>query len=427
MKIAVVGLWHLGSVISACLAAADHEVLGYDANVAVITALKTAAAPLFEPGLDFLIASGLKSGKLHYHADPSVLNQAEIVWVTYDTPVDDNDIADVNFVMHEIEKILPHLAPQTLVIISSQLPVGSTRYLLQKCKQLFPEKQITFAYSPENLRLGKAIAVFTKPDRIVVGLESLSDQERVQKIFHPFTAHIVWMSIESAEMTKHALNAFLATSVVFINELATLCEQVGANAREVERGLKTEERIGLKAYLKPGNAIAGGTLLRDVNFLVQMGKQTPLLSAVLTSNQAHKQWSCKRLLEVFSNLQNKVVVTLGLTYKAGTDTLRRSTAVELCKWLNTQGAKVVAFDPVVNQLPAYLSDKIALKSTLEEALVGADAVVVATEWPQFSALTSDQFTTLVGYDSHLFDANGFLMKSLGQDSRIQYHSVGSIA
>jgi UDPglucose 6-dehydrogenase len=235
------------------------------------------------------------------------------------------------------------------------------------------------------------------------------------------------MSIESAEMTKHALNAFLATSVVFINEIASLCEQVGANAREVELGLKSEERIGAKAYLRPGNAIAGGTLARDVNYLIQMGQQntleTPLFSALLTSNHAHKQWSCRRMMDILKELKNKTIATLGLTYKAGTDTLRRSSAVEMCQWLANQGARVLAYDPAVKVLPAEFTSFIQLKNTLTETLQNADAVVIATEWPEFNALSVEQLLAAIK-QPYVFDAGGFLAKSLGNDERIKYFSVG---
>ncbi|EKD71386.1 MAG: hypothetical protein ACD_46C00195G0007 [uncultured bacterium] len=430
MKIAVVGLWHLGCVTAACLAKAGFDVIAYDADQAVINHLNQGKAPLFEPELDELLAHGIASGKLTGIFHPEMLNQADIVWINYDTPVDENDVADVKSVTDEVKKLFPHFKSNTLMIISSQLPVGSTRKLQQYCKEHFPEKEITFAYSPENLRLGKAISVFMQPGRVVVGLQSEQDKIRVQTVLQPFTNHIVWMSLESAEMTKHALNAFLATSVVFINELATLCEKVGADAREVEQGLKTEERIGAKAYLKPGNAIAGGTLARDVNFLMQIGEEnkqkTPLFSALLESNQAHKYWSSQRLLDVFSDLKGRVIVALGLTYKAGTDTLRRSTAVELCVWLKAQGAKVMAYDPAVKTLPDSLATIIDLKTSLVEAITGADALVVATEWPQFLSLMPDQIADLTTAP-HIFDANGFLMKSLGHDKRIRYHSVGKTA
>lgn len=427
MKIAVVGLWHLGCVTAACLANGNHTVLAYDPDAKIIANLQQNQAPLFEPGLEDLLTKNQSNGNLRFSTELSDLTSAEIVWVTFDTPVDENDIADVAFVTREIEKIFPYLQPQTLVLISSQIPVGTTRKLLTRCSQQFPEKNITFGCSPENLRLGKAIDVFTQPDRVVVGLQTESDQARIQQLLKPFSDNIVWMTIESAEMTKHALNAFLATSVVFINELAVLCERVGANAREVEQGLKSEERIGRKAYLRPGNAIAGGTLARDVNFLIQIGQEQQLepslFSALLASNHAHKQWSCRRIVEILKDLKNKTITTLGLTYKAGTDTLRRSTAVETCEWLSQQGANVLAYDPVVSDLPSDLSQFIDLKSSLVEALQGADAILVSTEWPEFMALNVEELLANAK-QPFVFDPSGFLAKNLGNDARVHYFSVG---
>jgi UDPglucose 6-dehydrogenase len=430
MKIAVIGLWHLGCVTAACLANAGHDVIAYDPNEDTIKLLQSGKVPLFEPGLDALITQNRQSGKLHVSSALSDLAQADIAWITFDTPVDENDIADVESTITQITNIFPYLQNNALVLISSQLPVGSTRKLLQECTQQFPNKKITFACSPENLRLGKAIDVFTHPDRVIVGLQSMTDafiQLKITQLFKPFTENIVWMSLESAEMTKHALNAFLATSVVFINELSTLCEQVGANAADVEMGLKTEERIGKKAYLRPGNAIAGGTLARDVNYLIGMGHEksleTPLFSALLKSNHAHKQWSCRRIIDILKDLKNKTITTLGLTYKVGTDTLRRSTAVETCQWLAQQGAKVLAYDPAIQQLPQHLASIIELKSTLEDAIENSDAVIIATEWPEFATLSIDQLLKKT-IPPCIFDAGGFLAKNLGQDKRIRYFSVG---
>ena len=201
-----------------------------------------------------------------------------------------------------------------------------------------------------------------------------------------FSSNLLWMSWESAEMTKHALNAFLATSVVFINELATLCESVGADAREVEKGLKSEARIGKKAYLRPGPAIAGGTLARDVNFLTQIGTrealQTPLFSSILKSNAIHKQWACQRIQQVLGNLQDKKIAILGLAYKAGTDTLRRSASVETCLALQEKGAIIMAFDPAIHKLPPKLSPFITLQPSRRQAITHADALVITTEDPR---------------------------------------------
>ncbi len=424
MKIAVVGLWHLGCVTAACLAKANYEVIAYDPHADIIKNLKNNTPPIFEPGLNDLL---FNASNLTFSHEPQDISQANIIWVTYDTPVDDNDIADIDFVTKNVVNIFPYLQHNATVIISSQLPVGTIRQLQHQYQKSYPHNHVTFACSPENLRLGKAIEVFTHPDRIVVGIDSENDKIIIQDLLSPFTTHIIWMSIESAEMTKHALNAFLATSVVFINELATLCEKTGANAREVEKGLKSEARIGPKAYLRPGNAIAGGTLARDVNYLVQIGQhqstKTPLFSALLDSNHDHKQWACRKVVDILKDLKNKTIAVLGLTYKVGTDTLRRSTAVESCLWLSNLGAKVVAFDPALTQLPSDLAHSIQLKPSLDEVLIGSDAILISTEHPEFQNLTADHIIMRTN-QACIFDPGAFLARKLGVDSRLRYFSVG---
>jgi UDPglucose 6-dehydrogenase len=439
MKLAVIGLWHLGCVTSACLANAGYNVIAYDADVHTINQLREGKTPLFEPGLEELLIKGVHTGKLHFTLDILSLSHAEIIWITFDIPVDENDQGETDLIIHQIEAIFPHLQNNALVIISSQLPVGSTQKLQTLCFKQFPHKNITFAYSPENLRLGKAIDIFNHPDRVVVGLQGADlrnkeatqryhlDKTRITQLLKPFTDKILWMSIESAEMTKHALNAFLATSVVFINELSSLCEKVGANPYDVEQGLKSEERIGPKAYLRPGSAIAGGTLMRDVNYLIEMGKEksldTHLFSALLKSNHVHKQWSCRKIMDVFKHVTDKTITILGLSYKVGTDTLRRSSAIEAGEWLAKQGAKIVAYDPAIKTLPHYLSTIIDLKLTLNDALKNVDAVIIATEWPEFTAMNAEELLAQTK-NPYIFDAGRFLAKNWGQDSRIRYFSVG---
>ncbi len=427
MNIAVIGLWHLGCVTAACLARSGHSVLAYDADEKLVTALQQGKSPVFEPGLDELLSQGQHNNSLRYSFNPQDISEAEIVWVTFDTPVNENDVADIAFVERQIDVISPYLKDHSLMLISSQLPAGTTRKLKQKIAAQFPEKKITCGYSPENLRLGNAIKIFTQPDRIVIGLENEDDQEKIKALLQMYSCNIVWMSIESAEMTKHALNAFFALSVTFANELAALCEKIGANARDVEKGLKTEERIGQKAYLRPGGAIAGGTLLRDIQYLNEMGRQkhqpTFLLSAILESNDYHKAWLHRSIVDVLTHLKNKTIAILGLTYKANTDTLRRSSAVETCQWLHQQGVKVHAYDPAINSLPDELENVIDLKLTARDAIQDSDALIIATEWPQFhDENLSDMIDTMK--TPVVFDPNGFLMNKLGTDFRIQYCSVG---
>ena len=428
MNVCVVGLWHLGTVTAACLASVGHHVVGLDFESEVVERLRAGHPPLFEPGLEDLVKRGMADGYLGFTTDAAqALRDARVVWIAYDTPVDESDQADVEFVVGRVERLFPHLAVDSLVLVSSQLPVGTTYRLEQAYVAAYPNQPVTFAYTPENLRLGKAISVFTRPDRVVVGVRSEADRKRVAELLSPFTERIEWMSVESAEMTKHALNAFLSTSVAFINEVAVLCEEVGADAKEVERGLKSEARIGPRAYLSPGAAFAGGTLARDVAFLAQLGthygQPTHLLRAVKTSNDTHNLWARAKLEGLIGDLRDQSVGVWGLTYKPGTDTLRRSSSVELCRWLAERGVRVQAHDPAVKSLPPDLAATISLCSTPTDALAGVVGLVVATEWPDYQSVPADVVVASMR-SALVVDPNRFLSQTLGNDPRIRYVTVG---
>lgn len=428
MKVAVEGLWHLGCVTAGCLAAAGHDVVGLDFDSATLDGLRHARAPLFEPGLDDILAREMAAGRLRFSHDPAdALYGAEVLWVAFDTPVDDDDRADVEFVVDRVRRLFPHLQSGMVVLISSQMPVGSTARLQREFAAACPGKQVSFAYSPENLRLGKALEVFQRPDRVVVGVRDEAARRQIAALLAPLAAPVQWMSVESAEMVKHALNAFLAASVTFANEIAVLCESVGADAQEVQRGLQSEARIGPKAYLAPGMAFAGGTLARDVAFLQEIGlrhgRATHLLSAVKTSNDAHRQWTAHKLEELLGRCQGRTVAVWGLTYKPGTSTLRRSAAIELCRWLVQQGASVRAHDPAVKELPPDLSPCVALGDTPLQALAGADALVVATPWPDYRAVTADDVVSAMAVP-RVVDAVRFLAATLGQEPRVRYATIG---
>ncbi len=409
MRLTVFGLWHLGTVTAASLASIGHDVIGLDDDAATIEKLGRGEPPLHEPGLAELVRKGLDSGKLRFTTDArDATKGSRVVWVTFDTPVDDDDRADVDFVINRIESLFDVLEKGTMIVVSSQLPAGSIRRLEESSRGRFH-----FVSSPENLRLGKAIDVFLKPDRIVVGTRNAEDRKVIEELLEPLHAKIEWMSVESAEMTKHALNAFLATSVSFINEIATVCEAVGADAQEVARGLKSDIRIGPRAYLGPGGAFAGGTLARDIEFL-KSTYEVPLIASVKTSNDRHKSWAKRKLESVFGDLRGKTIAIWGLTYKPGTDTLRRSSSVELCKWLIERGATVKAHDPMVRALPPELS-QVKLCATPDEATRDADALVVATEWPEYK---NAKVPNIV-----IIDANRFI----GAREGTRYYSVGTPA
>ena len=428
MKICVQGLWHLGSVTAASMASVGHDVVGLDFDEALVEGLKCGNAPLHEPGLDELILKSVNSDKLRFSTDRiTSLSNIELLWVTYDTPVDDDDEADTFSVLKEIEASIEHCPQNTIVVISSQLPVGSTECLEKFAKEKCPNSNLSFACSPENLRLGKALEVFLNPDRVIMGYRSESDRSRLKKLLLPITDQIEWMSVESAEMTKHAINAFLAMSITFANEIASICEKVGANAKEVERGLKTEQRIGYKAYISPGAAFAGGTLARDINFLkkisIERGLSSHLLSSVKPSNDYHKTWARRRLLEQYKNITGKTIGIWGLTYKPGTNTLRRSYAVELCNWLLANGAKVKIHDPIVKKLPDGWQGSVIKCDDPLDVIFKADALIVATEWPIYREVKlnhiSDNSPGLL-----VLDANRFIVGFNDIDG-IKYASVGS--
>jgi UDPglucose 6-dehydrogenase len=423
MKVCVLGLWHLGCVTAAGLAEVGHQVIGLDFDAATVAGLRAGVAPVFEPGLEELIGRGLASGRLRFAARLDELEDIDVLWVTYDTPVDDDDNADTNFVMTQIEHALPAMNADTLLLVSSQLPVGSMRRL-----EKMAGVQRRVACCPENLRLGRAVDDFLHPGRMVVGVRSARDRQPVENLLSAIPASIEWMSMESAEMTKHAINAFLAASVVFANEIASLCESVGADAREVERGLKSDGRIGPRAYLSPGSAFSGGTLARDVAFLnetsLERGVMTPLLSAVLPSNELHKCWVQKNLQTLFNDLSQATVAVWGLAYKPGTDTLRRSMAVELCDWMISAGVTVRVHDPMVKDLPHHWAGVVTRCSEPAAAARGADALVVATEWPLYQAVSLTQLTQ--GFDALVvLDANRFLPELAADASRrLRYFAVG---
>ncbi len=430
LNIVVYGLWHLGCVTAAALANEGFSVVGLDSNLDVIADLQSNRPPIFEPGLAELIADSQASGRLSFTTDyQRALCESNVLWVTFDTTVDEKDRADVDLLQQQLDAAFSYIKTGTTVIISSQVPVGFTDSLRERWQDRGSSKDLVFCYTPENLRLGKALQSFRPKDRIIVGLDGERSRFLIEDILTRFCPRLEWMSIRSAEMTKHALNAFLATSVAMINEIARICERTGADAKEVERGLKTESRIGQQAYVAPGGPFAGGTLARDVGFLVRLGAQcgveTPLLSGVLSSNELQKNW----VRETTSHLLQDVakpgrVAVLGVTYKAGTDTLRRSESLSLGQWLVEQGAEVVFHDPVVTQFPLGMSGKIHLTNDLNEALTNADLLILGTDWPIYRQEVNPKLLSETMRRVAVIDQNRFLAGLLEGAPGVKYAAVG---
>jgi UDPglucose 6-dehydrogenase len=430
-RVGVLGLWHLGSVTAACLAEGGFDVVGLDPDPEVVAALADGRPPVAEPGLAELIAAGMATGNLRFATpDADSLAGLAILWVAFDTPVDEEDRVDTEFVVNHVREVLPGLDQGTLVVTSSQLPVGAVGGFEEFAAEAGRE-DLEFAAVPENLRLGKALDSFRAAERFVAGVRGEAGHDALAPLLEPFAENIEWMGVESAEMTKHALNGFLATSVAYINEIATISEAVGADAAEVSRGLKSDVRIGPRSYLGPGDAFAGGTLARDITTLNQIAAEHDLngnlVAGVASSNDAHRQWARRVLADFLAadgGLAGKRVGVWGLAYKPGTDTLRRSSSLELCHWLREQGAAVTAHDPAVAVLPE--GDAAAGIEIVDSALAAAtdaDALVVSTAWPEYRELDAAEILGAMR-GSLVVDAAGHLAGTVGADPAATYVRVG---
>jgi UDPglucose 6-dehydrogenase len=284
MRVCVYGLGHLGCVTAACLASVGHDVM------AIVDSMVSLFVIQPEPGLAELVETTRASGRLcFFDGLPTEPLTVDAVWITFDTPVDDDDSASVGVVLEKIQVIIPLVPIETPILVSCQLPVGT----IETLELRYPRH--TFVCLPENLRHGTALHNFLHPDRVVVGVRKDVKNQLIIDLLHPITERIVWMTIESAEMTKHAINAWMAMSICFANEIASICEEVGADPTEVERGMRTEQRIGPKAYIRAGGPYEGRTLARDLEYLRDIGydygMSLPLLMSIKKSNETHRERS----------------------------------------------------------------------------------------------------------------------------------------
>jgi UDPglucose 6-dehydrogenase len=390
-KVCVIGIWHLGAVYSACLAEAGYSVAGTDDDAAKIERLNKGVPPIFEPGLEELVKRNLDAKRLSYTSDfAAALKGSKYVLVTYDTPINERDEVDLTPIMALVPRLAKAMENGAVIIISSQVPVGTCDDIRTAILRINPALDFDIAYSPENLRLGRAIECFQKPGRVVIGADSEAALDRVEHFFSVVDAPKVRMNLKTAEMTKHAINAYLATTISFANEIGNICDAIGADAFKVADALASDERIGPKLPLKPGLAFAGGTLARDMIVLQKLGVSlnypAHLINAVLDINKQQNKVIIRRLHQIYGPIKGLTIAVLGLTYKAGTSTLRRSAAIDIIGDLSSSGAIVKAYDPKAD--PEEVARHYDFKSCSDayEAAQDAHALIVLTEWPEFKTL-----------------------------------------
>lgn len=431
-KIAVVGLWHLGEIYSVGLAELGHQVVGISDDEVVIKNLLKNIPPLMEPGLVELLEKNQFAQKLTYTTDFSLIKNCEILWLTFDTPVDDQDEIDLSLIRHALIKAIPFLQDGVLVVMTSQTPVGTAIEFQNLIRELRPELIFDYAYIPENLRLGEAVHCFMNPVRIVVGAENEKTFQLVRELFSSLDVNFLEMSPASAEMSKHALNAFLAVSLTFTYDIADLCERVGADVMDIIRALKSDERIGPKAYLDANVGFSGGTLGRDVKALLRAslskGVDVPVINSVWEKSKGRRSIVLARLKERLGHqLEGKRIALFGLTYKAGTSTLRRSLSLEVARDLIEAGAILRLHDPQADLGELGSLDSFCFFSRDPyETASSAQAIVIMTPWPEFKKLDFVRLRKAVESPAILLDGRNFFLDKEQEitESGFIYLSIG---
>lgn len=399
-KVCVIGIWHLGAVTSACLADLGYRVVGVDSSAKRIDNLNVGVPPVFEPGLEEMIKNNILLRRLEYTTNlKAALQGATYVLITYDTPVDERDEVDLSQIFNVASELATNLQNDSTIIVSSQVPVGSCEKIASLIKDRKPSLNFGIAYVPENLRLGQAIKRFKHPEMIVIGYDSVATQAKVEKFFSIIKTPKLYVDLRTAEMTKHAINTYLAMSISFINEIANLCDKVGADAVNIADAMHLDSRIGPKAMLRPGLGFAGGTLARDLKVLQNLGEKvgypTHLIDGILKVNQRQNRMVAGKLREIYGSVQGLTVGVLGLTYKAGTSTLRRSASLEIIRDLVNDGATVKAYDPKADEREVRVHNEFKFCSDPFAVASGSDALVLMTGWPEFKELDFTRIKSLM--------------------------------
>jgi UDPglucose 6-dehydrogenase len=404
------------------------RVTGVEADASRLARLIAGVPPLYEPGLEELMRQEIAEGRLGFVPDAKTATaEADVVIFAEDVPVSDADEPDISGLIQTAQSVVPYLRDDTTLVVMSQVPVGTCTLIQRTLTEARLGSRIEVAYCPENLRLGTAIERFLRPDMVVIGADSLRARACAERLYAGIHAPKVVMDVRSAEMTKHALNALLATATSFGNELATLSEHLDVDATQILEAIRMDSRIGRGLPLLPGPPFSGGTLARDLQVLRRLasfnGVPVPLLEGVIAVNEMQKRLAIRRLEEALGELAGKRIAILGLTYKPGTSTIRRSMAVELIQSLTERRADVAAYDPKAEFTPAAGLPRFERAADPYAAARGADAVVIMTDWPEFRTLDMRMLRTAMR-GSVLIDIRNILDARAAADSGLAYFGVG---
>ena len=389
MKVVMIGTGYVGLVSGACFADFGHEVVCVDKDESKIDQLKRGEVPFYEPGLEELVASNVRWKRLSF-----VSGLADAVFIAVGTPSRRGDgFADLTYVDAAAKEIANALSGYTVIVTKSTVPVGSGDRIEKIISDEQPDAQFTVVSNPEFLREGSAIGDFKRPDRVVVGTDNERAKEVMHEIYRPLFLNetpILFTDRRTAELTKYAANAFLATKVAFINEIADLCEATGANVQQVAKGIGLDGRIGGK-FLHAGPGYGGSCFPKDTKALVQTAEEfespVEIVSAVVRVNEARKKNMADKVIAACGgSVQNKKIAVLGLTFKPNTDDMRDAPSLVILPELQKQGASITAYDPEGMKEADKLFNDVEYTSDPYEGIKDADALVIITEWDQFRAL-----------------------------------------
>ena len=395
MQIAMIGAGYVGLVTGACFSEFGANVTCVDKDVNKISTLKEGKIPIFEPGLEALVQSNVQSNRLTFTTDlKTAVEKADAVFIAVGTPSRRGDgHADLSFVFSAAEEIAHAISNYTLIVTKSTVPVGTGRQVAEKIRRICPEADFDVCSNPEFLREGAAINDFMRPDRVVIGADTDRARKMMREIYRPLFLRetpIVFTDLETSELTKYAANSFLATKITFINEIADLCEKLGADVHDVAKGIGLDGRIGSK-FLHPGPGYGGSCFPKDTLALVQTATKadSPLriVEAVVEVNDNRKKSMAKKIINACSgNVTDKTLAILGVTFKPNTDDMRDAPSLDIIPTLQAEVANINAYDPeCMHEAKSVLKD-VSWCNDAYEAMAGADAVAILTEWNEFRGL-----------------------------------------
>lgn len=398
-KIAIIGTGYVGLVTGACLAKLNNKVICVDIDSAKIKKLRKGIIPFYEPGLDELVRENIRNKNLSFDTNIiKAIQRSEIIFIAVGTPSLKNGEANLSYVEKVAKDIGKNLKKYAVVVIKSTVP-PKTCQKVKKIIKKYSKESFDIVSNPEFLREGLAISDFIKPDRIIIGIENKKAEKIMKELYQSFKSPLLITNFESSEMIKYSSNAFLATKISFINEIANVCEIVGADVKEIAEGIGLDPRIG-KEFLKAGLGYGGSCFPKDVQALYQSaginGYSFSLLKAVIEVNNNQRKLALKKLEKMLGDFKNRVISVWGLAFKANTDDIRESVAVEIIKLLLEKGAKVKAYDPIANKnAKKELSGEIVFCDSPYEAVYKSDALLIATDWNEFRKVDFEKVKKLL--------------------------------